>query len=107
MLTVQVYRNAHIQQDCTNRGVSSQFTQLAVANIEGPTTIKQCAERGIPLVWLQKDERGSRLVPALLDGSGPTASWTMFGGNFASCCDSRFGAATGARIVPIHDRVED
>lgn len=124
-LPISVYRDAHLDCDCSNNGVSARFTRLCVVNAEGPFEPRE----DMPPVLLESHVPGIvRLVPAYKDGAvwKPIPSWVMFGGNFGHTSDSRFGEkareliAAGCRAkgfklgtrvdfygaVAIHDRVE-
>lgn len=108
-LIVDIYRNADRYTDCTNGGISSKVTQLCVINVDGPFEPTDNA----PAVKLLPGPFNSvRLVPAELADSYGVG--VMYGGNFASTSDSRFGQAiaklTEQRhadgVVKIFDRVE-
>ena len=115
-LTLYVYRTH--ERDCTLGGVSSKANRLTLVG-DGIPEIDEATEDA-PEIVLQRsnavnsnDDRqiSLRLIPPhLLD----ERRWTMFGGNFATTCDSRLGDAieriTGRRFfgaIPIHDRVEN
>lgn len=108
-LLVDLYRDVD-GVDCTNGGVSSRNIKgFCVTNIEGP--FEPCSE--YPSAKLIKNEythgNTATIVPEEVEDE-----WTMFGGNFASSCDSRFSRAVGEIFgtfsfhgaIPIHDRVE-
>lgn len=105
-LRISVFRDTASQYDCTLNGVSSRYTQLTVVNVDGPAEPSDDA----PAVRLERGPMGSvRLVP---EEAGD--SWTMFGGNYGSTCDSRFSRAIESLLghrfygaVAIHDRVEE
>jgi len=108
-LIVSVYRNAESNYDCTNGGISSRFTRLTLINVEGP--FEPTANAPAALL-LSNHFNTVRIVPADENGE-QIKGWTMFGGNYASTSDSRFGEAVekinGIRYpgaVPIHDRIE-
>ena len=96
--------------DCTNGGITNHKTgvhKLTITNADGP--FEPTADA--PAAVIKLTPGGSaKIVPNIwADGS----KWTMFGGNYAACSDSRFGEAikkmTGQDFygaVPIHDRVE-
>lgn len=102
-LPVSVYR--HGKYDCTNGGVSSRVTELTLINVDGPFEPTDKA----PAAKLEQGPMNSvRIVPVECEGH-----WTMFGGNYAACSDSRLSSAIqkllGHRFygaVAIHDRVE-
>lgn len=122
-LTVEIYRAAERNCDCTNGGISGA-TQgaagLCLVNVDGPFHPRA----DYPPALLVKhapfgDEPGRRMVrivPAVPDGHGwkPAPGWAMMGGNYAATSDSRFGhkireLLDGAYFygaVPIHDRYE-
>lgn len=99
--------------DCTMGGESSYAKGFTVINAEGP--FEPCED--YPAATIVKQSFGFgcslKLVP-----ESKKDKWTMFGGNFASTSDSRFGEACreimGVDLgnvyslgpVPIHDRVE-
>ena len=98
--------------DATNGGITNHKTgvhQLTLVNVDGP--FDPTPDR--PAAWLVPGNLGgcAKIVP---DWEYQDNTWTMFGGNYAGTCDSRFNEAvekiTGARFygaVPIHDRVEN
>lgn len=106
--------------DCTNGGISRDARGLCLVNVEGPFE----PDDDFPAAMLVSnnvfgDDVGRRLVkvvPAHRLESGEYVAegrWTMFGGNFASTCDSRFREAVEGLLgvfasgaVPIHDRIE-
>lgn len=108
-MIISVYRDAD-RVDCSANGLSRQFDRLCVVNVPGPF------EPGpdLPAFELVKSDvfgkheyRSVKLVP-----EGETR-WTMFGGNYGSTSDSRWGKAIEDLIdirfygaVPIHDRIE-
>lgn len=108
--------------DCTNRGVSSQYDQLCVMNVEGPFEPRHPDTGKItayPVILEKGPMNTVRLVPvneqALFehDDLERTGQWTMMGGNYAATSDSRFAKAIEAILghsfygaVAIHDRVE-
>lgn len=104
-IIVSVYRND--LGDCTNGGMSSRVSQICVTNVEGPFKPSDDCPAFELLPGHVKN--AARLVPLQTPSKqiGP-----MFGGNYGSTSDSRFGdavrALTGAHIsiVPIHDRFE-
>ena len=98
-----VLRGAH--GDTTNNGVSNQYDQFVVTNLEGPFAKSDTAAE----LRLEVDSRGN---PKLIPTSIPEGKWVMFGGNYAGTSDSRWGQALrkllgyDPRVVPIFDRVE-
>lgn len=108
-----VCRNAEFG-DCSLNGVSKRFNKLLVVNVDGPFGREEDEECA---VLLEQHVRGClRIVPAVKDGNGKWIKdprWAMFGGNYASCSDSRFTELCeqllGHRFygaVAIHDRYE-
>jgi hypothetical protein len=104
-LIVSVYRDADLRGDCSNGGFSSRFTKLTLVNVEGPFDPTDDA----PAALLVKREHGNVVVV----DPRQNGRWTMFGGNFVSCSDSRFHRAVEALSgydfgfpVAVHDRVE-
>ena len=100
--------------DCTNGGESSYVKGFCITDIDGP--FEPSKEYPAAKLIKEKSSFGAylRLVPeSKLDHGG-----TMFGGNYASTSDSRFGDECrklmgedlgnvfGLGPVPIHDRVE-
>jgi hypothetical protein len=119
-LSVSIFRCGRFG-DFTNRGVTSPGAghhELLVvgATVSGYLEVspeereRGFAENGTPIVELVP---GAMPGIAVLKPLSARGSWTMFGGNYASTSDSRFGEAieaiTGARFygaVPVHDRIE-
>jgi hypothetical protein len=107
-LIVSVYRDAD-GHDCTLNGVSSKVKKLTVINVPGPFAPNEEA----PAAILERHHRKVvRIIPAGEDGK-PLPGWSMFGGNYAACSDSRLSQAiekmTGQEwygAVAIHDRFE-
>ena len=105
-LIVSVYTNKSRDMDCTNNGVTNRFTRLCVDNVEGPFDPSD----DCPAVVLTKGYMDGTAMLVPLETRG---KHSMFGGNYASTSDSRFGRAvekiTGNRFygaVAVHDRVE-
>lgn len=102
-LIVTVYRNAG-GYDCTMNGASKRYDKFTVINAEGPFEPTDEAPAAIlkpyvGTVHLRPVECGEK--------------WTMMGGNYAACSDSRFSQAVEKLLghkfygaVPIHDRIE-
>lgn len=85
-LTAKVFRCAD-GRDCTNGGWSSRIQDVIVLNCEGPCDPASYTEY-MP-VLLQRH----RTMPALhivAEKHLKAQQWTMFGGNFLYCSDSRF-----------------
>lgn len=105
-MTAYIYRND--LGDCTNDGASSQVKSVCVINMDGPFKPgKDCP--AFELI----EGRGGRGHAILKPVETKPGIGPMFGGNFAYCCDSRFGEAvrklTGSPhygAVPIFDRWE-
>ena len=101
--------------DCTNGGMSSKVKGFTVTNCNGP--FEPCEDYPAAQILKQKFGFGCslKLVPEV---ELEKESWTMFGGNFASTSDSRFGEACRKSMgddagnvfsfgpLQIHDRVE-
>ena len=111
-LRLDVYRAAD-GRDCTAGGISGRVRELLVPCAEGPIEYDPqnppenlCDVRAREVAGVL----ALRLVPVALLGR-----WTMFGGNYATTCDSRFGEMLARRFgltfrfagaLPIHDRTE-
>lgn len=104
-MIASIYRNDSFS-DSSNRGMSSNFTEVTVVNVEGPfePTV------GRPAVELVEGYvKGTCFVrPVYLGTERP-----MMGGTYIATSDSRFHRAvreiTGGEFsgaVPFHDRVE-
>lgn len=112
-LEIDVYRTAR-RGDCTNRGISSRFDTLLVACPDGPWSFDP--EVSIPLnfcaVEIRRTWGGNTytdIVPATVEDGQVVKrpGWWMYGGNIASCTDSRFHELTGIDYpIQIHDRRE-
>lgn len=106
-IVVDVYRNSAMPNDYTLGGVSSRFNRLCVVNADGPFK----ASEDCPAVMLELGALNSVRLVSVADKE--RGVWTMFGGNYATTCDSRFSEAVEALLghrfygaVAIHDRVE-
>ena len=109
-LTARIYRDVSDTYDCTMNGWSVRYTNVCIVNAEGPFE----PDDDHPAVLVRKHPRANALhVVSQIDAD--SGKWTMFGGNFLACSDSRFGelcrrllrdpnAYIGA--VQIHDRIE-
>lgn len=107
-----VYRNADDAYDCTKNGWSSHFTRVCIVNAEGPFSPD---ERHIGVKVVRHRTMKSLHVISLEDEA--SGKWTMFGGNYMACSDSRFSALCqqllgessrlGVGAISIHDRIED
>jgi hypothetical protein len=110
-LIVDVYRRP-ADMDCSLNGISEQFTELVLVNVDGPFEPKS----NRPAAILESHQPGClRIVPAEKLGNGyvKIKSWTMMGGNYGATSDSRFSEACEKLLghcfygaVPIHDRIE-
>lgn len=122
MLHVSVFRADRGGCDCTNGGISARARQLCLVNIDGPAHVQpsdECPAAMLVPHNVHGDGPGRRLVrivPAVeVDGEWrPDPRWTMFGGNFGGCSDSRFREKVEELLgaffhgaVAIHDRIED
>ena len=106
-MTVYVYRND--LGDCTAGGISATAKQLCLTNVEGPFEPSEDSPAAV-LVMAEPigGQKILRIEPADADGK-----WTMFGGNYAGCSDSRFSekcrellGSSWYGAVAIHDRIE-
>lgn len=124
-LLVSIYRSDRIG-DCTLNGISGHergAEGLCLVNVEGPFKPSADYPAAMLVDWRPfGDEIGRRsvkVVPAVeLNGTGSgrwatKPGWSMFGGNYAACSDSRFGEAVRRSLgvdfygaVAIHDRFE-
>lgn len=106
-LIINVYR-AVDWPDCSRNGLSNQFAELTVVNVEGP--FEPNAQR--PACWLVPGHIPHSAHLVVVDPEGDDKRWFMMGGNYAGTSDSRFNEAvqqlTGARpgVVAVHDRHE-
>ena len=98
---LSVYRNA-CHGDCTNGGLSSIHTEIFVCRdgklitAPSPWTEADAIERGVPVFVVGKKGNRFNFTPK------HETRWTMAGGNFAYCCDSR----CPDHPISIHDRIE-
>lgn len=106
-LILSVYRAVDFP-DCTLNGLSAQFAELTVVNVDGP--FEPCAKR--PACWLVKGHIPNSAHLVVVDPASGDGRWFMMGGNYAGTSDSRFNEAvqklTGSRpgVLPVHDRHE-
>ncbi len=107
-LLINVYRSDTGSSDCTNGGVSAKAKWLLLVGPGVPEIFEEAPDR--PVVRFKVGPMNTlRLVPDATVGK-----WVMFGGNYGSSSDSRFGEAVRAQgvqndgfyPVPIFDRVE-
>lgn len=105
-LTIEVYKNS--LGDCSNNGISASSNSLFVICPEGYITITDAKERGLPLmrVVVRQNLNYMHLQECNVDGLPIDDKWRMFGGNYGSTSDSRFGALSQYPLG-IHDRIED
>lgn len=118
-LHINTYRQAPYgdpffdNMDCTAGGESSYCKGFTIMEIDGPFEPNE----DYPRAFIEKQSFGFgcslKLVP-----EGKEDKWTMFGGNYATTSDSRFGDycrklmgddcgnVYGLGPVAIHDRVE-
>lgn len=112
---VNIYRQAPYgdpffdNMDCTAGGESSYAKGFTVVNAEGP--FEPCEDYPAAELVMAEPIGGRkilRLIPVSKKGK-----WTMFGGNYAGCSDSRFSrlcdellGGTFYGAVAVHDRVE-
>jgi hypothetical protein len=97
---VEVFRGAR-GNDCTIGGASSKHSEIfvlcdGVHYKAGPFDLEDAVRKGVPVFVV--GVKGGRINLTPKDET----RWTMFGGNFAYCCDSR----TPNHPVHIHDRIE-
>lgn len=116
-LTLDVYRNAGDDYDCTAGGVSGSFTRLVLVGVLDETTNPHARNAGAPVTPLPEDSRvavpSETAPPVAIEVRrvyGPIVNvvpvqyderehayvrahgWTMAGGNLAHTCDSRVTA---------------
>lgn len=92
--------------NCTNNGVSGKHNTLYIEHPEGPCTIEHIDNPEQIMDYIEDQCMGNlrkRLIPRNLNES---KKWTMFGGNYGHCSDSRVIEILGSQPVAIHDRVE-
>lgn len=91
--------------DCTNGGISSKTDTLYVASENGNLSLEDIDTDRIMV--LKKDIcMGSKRLRLIPQTEIDKKSWTMFGGNFGWCTDSRINELFENQPVKIHDRVE-
>jgi hypothetical protein len=108
-LLVSVYKSGGT--DCTNGGITStDIKGLCVKNIDGPFTPSE----NYPAAFLVVRHFGFGSALSIVPEENFKGQH-MFGGNYASTSDSRFGEAAREMLdgeqywigaVPIHDRAE-
>lgn len=110
--------HAHVYRsdlgDCTNGGISAFASSLRVIEMGDPMPKNSHVERlNFPVAMLVHGNVAgtAKIVP--VDPQGLPLTGGMFGGNYASTSDGRWGAAVNAIAgsrqpgpVPIHDRFE-
>lgn len=90
--------------DCSNKGLTSTNENLIMVDEKGGGFGCPHTTDGDYLVLVEDiccSEKRLRAIPKSLIDSG---KWTMFGGNFVYCSDSRF---PNKYPIPVHDRVEN
>jgi hypothetical protein len=90
--------------DCSNKGLSSTKDNLIMVDQKGNGFNCPHTTDGDYLVFVKDTccgEERLRAIPKSLIESG---KWTMFGGNFVYCSDSRFPSKYP---IPVHDRIEN
>jgi len=112
-MIAEIFRN-DMFKDCSNGGMSSNFTSVTVVNVDGPfePTV------GRPAVFIKEGTfKGTiKCVPAVKSLSGEyeeDTRWFMMGGTYIATSDSRFSAKCKELVgqsfygaVPFHDRYE-
>jgi hypothetical protein len=100
-LIVSVFRDAD-GHDCTRGGISSKYTELTLILPEGGP-FEPTEDR--PAVILERRKLSHLAEPYLTayPADRDSGQCWMSGGNFISCCDSRFPSLYP---IPIHDRTE-
>jgi len=101
---------------CSNHGISEQFDEVVIVNVEGPHEPRPEA----PAVWLTRGNLPGtvKVIPAVFDDErnkwGPDPRWWMFGGQYVGGSDSRLAEAVekilGHRFygaITLHDRYEE
>ena len=94
-LMVWVYRSPGLG-DCTNGGISARHDRLLLQCPDGPEEVAPGDERLLCLV-----DRGGHLHAEPVTRPQGRMAGPMFGGNYISTSDSRFGAPYP---IPVHDR---
>lgn len=112
-MIAEIFRN-DMFKDCSNGGISSNFTSVTIVNVEGPfePTV------GRPAVFIKEGAfKGTiKCVPAVKSLSGgyeeDTQGFSM-GGTYVATSDSRFSKKCRELVgqsfygaVPFHDRYE-
>ena len=101
-LPVSVLSTAGI--DCTANGITSTHADNIVVPMEdGFLTQEDIDNGGYKVLEIQ----ASRVqgYPQTFKQAGETR-WTMFGGNYVTTSDSRFGKKYGHSPIAVHDRIE-
>lgn len=113
-IDVSVFRDSHLNCDCTNNGVSSRHNRFELFwDCTRKEAEHYCTEKGIPFdeaLFLVKrelwGEDHSYAEPLFRPQNKIGGMW---GGNFVYTCDSRMyklGGLTTALPIPLHDRFE-
>lgn len=104
----------HAGSDCTNGGVSRKYDNLYVFNElslrssrleSGYILFEELIEKGEEdqIVVIINHSAGDRYAPVAVPyRAWKEGKWTMAGGNWLYCCDSRFPS----KPIAIHDRIE-
>lgn len=118
-LTALIYRPVAYMQDgidCSNNGWSNRFEHVCVVNASGPFEPSET----VPAVMVVR-HRTMNTLHAIAVEHYKAGVWTMAGGNFLHCTDSRFselcvrlmeeGGVKSPRYfsvgaISIHDRIE-
>tara|TARA_B110000879_G_C10861770_1_gene389488 strand:+ start:68 stop:412 length:345 start_codon:yes stop_codon:yes gene_type:complete len=100
--------------DCSMNGISSNFNDVTVVNVDGPFTPTE--DRPAVMLLQGAFEGTIKVVPAIHmrdDTYQEDRRWSMFGGTYIATSDSRFSEKckqiTGQRYygaVAFHDRFE-
>ena len=100
-IPITVYTSGGI--DCSASGVSyTHRDKLVVEHPRGHISEEDVKQRGYAILEVERREQ----FPDVLRPVSGRGHWTMFGGNFAYSCDSRFAELFGHSPIAIHDRIE-
>ena len=90
--------------DCTANGITSTHpTNIVVPMEDGFLTQEDINDGDYKVLEIQASR--VRGYPATFKQEGETR-WAMFGGNYVTTSDSRFGRKYGHSPVAVHDRIE-
>lgn len=106
-LSVMIYKG--MSEDCTNDGVTADtkgkiYLVPCEVGAISQEDVNRSPERYVVFNIVKRklgDKEYTNLKPAVIEGH------SMFGGNFAWSCDSRFRNHVSELPLPVHDRVED